>query len=93
MWLLRWVFTFTTRSFYFVRAERSLSGAFFYLGTNSSSYKEHAFWRKMKQLGYQVISKELIRRSDGSTKANLGVEIALDMALKAHEGGYDTFHW
>jgi uncharacterized LabA/DUF88 family protein len=73
-----------------VVAQRSVVGAFFYAGVNSSSRKERAFLSKILQEGYQVVKKELITRLDGSKKANLDVEIALDMVLKACEGRYDT---
>ena len=42
----------------------------------------------MRRNGYRVISKELIQLPDGSKKANLDVEIAVDMM--ALVGSYDT---
>jgi uncharacterized LabA/DUF88 family protein len=42
----------------------------------------------MRRNGYRVISKELVQLPDGSKKANLDVEIAVDMM--ALIGSYDT---
>jgi uncharacterized LabA/DUF88 family protein len=33
----------------------------------------------MKQMGYSIVSKDLKRRSDGSAKGNLDIEIAMDI--------------
>ena len=42
----------------------------------------------MRRNGYRVITKDLIQLADGSKKANLDVEIAVDMITLA--GHYDT---
>ena len=42
----------------------------------------------MRRNGYRVISKDLVQLPDGSKKANLDVEIAVDMM--ALVGSYDT---
>lgn len=42
----------------------------------------------MQSLGYQIISKEIIKRADGSCKANLDVEFALHLVELSNT--YDT---
>jgi len=42
----------------------------------------------MRRNGYRVIAKDLVQLPDGSKKANLDVEIAVDMM--ALVGSYDT---
>lgn len=55
------------------------SQAFFYTGIDSSNQQQQRFLFRLKHLGYQIITKEVIKRADGSWKANLDVELALDM--------------
>jgi uncharacterized LabA/DUF88 family protein len=74
----------------YITGNSYLSDAFFYTGFNPLNYKEHTFLSYIRREGYQVIEKTLIQRSDGSKKANLDVEIALDMVIKAFEKTYDT---
>lgn len=60
----------------------------FYTGVNSNNEKEQKFLYWLSRNGYQLVTKELIQRSNGSKKANLDVEIVLDMIGLA--GSYDT---
>ncbi len=62
--------------------------AFFYTGVDRTNEKQQGFLLWMRRNGYRVISKELIQLPDGSKKANLDVEIAVDMM--ALVGSYDT---
>ncbi|MEM8807914.1 MAG: NYN domain-containing protein [Cyanobacteria bacterium P01_G01_bin.38] len=62
--------------------------AFFYTGVDSHNEKQQGFLLWMRHNGYRVIAKDLTAMPDGSKKANLDVEIAVDMlALAQH---YDT---
>jgi uncharacterized LabA/DUF88 family protein len=62
--------------------------AFFYTGVDPTNEKQKGFHKWMRCNGYRVIAKELITFSDGSKKANLNVEIAIDMLKLA--GHCDT---
>ncbi len=62
--------------------------SFFYTGVDSTNEKQQGFLLWMRRNGYRVITKELIQLPDGSKKANLDVEIAVDMI--ALVGCYDT---
>ncbi len=62
--------------------------AFFYTGVDRTNEKQQGFLLWMRRNGYRVISKELVQLPDGSKKANLDVEIAVDMMALA--GAYDT---
>lgn len=59
--------------------KRKLLRAYFYIATDFTNRKQQIFIHQMRHQGYRVIAKELIQRSDGSKKANLDVEIAVDM--------------
>jgi uncharacterized LabA/DUF88 family protein len=62
--------------------------SFFYTGVDTTNEKQQGFLLWMRRNGYRVITKELIQLPDGSKKANLDVEIAVDMI--ALVGCYDT---
>ncbi len=62
--------------------------SFFYTGVDRTNEKQQGFLLWMRRNGYRVISKDLIQLPDGSKKANLDVEIAVDMM--ALVGSYDT---
>jgi uncharacterized LabA/DUF88 family protein len=62
--------------------------AFFYTGCDRNNEKQQGFLLWMRRNGYRVVTKELIQHLDGSKKANLDVEIAVDMLTLA--GHYDT---
>jgi uncharacterized LabA/DUF88 family protein len=62
--------------------------AFFYTGFDPTSEKQQGFLLWMRRNGYRVMTKDLLQFADGSRKANLHVEMAIDMiTLAAH---YDT---
>lgn len=58
---------------------RKLVRAHFYTGYSPGNLKQAAFLKWMQNNGYRVLQKELTVNPDGSRKANLGVEIAIDM--------------
>lgn len=62
--------------------------AFFYTGCDRTNEKQQGFLHWMRRHGYRVVTKELIQHPDGSRKANLDVEIAVDMITLA--AYYDT---
>lgn len=62
--------------------------SFFYTGVDPTNEKQQGFLLWMRRNGYRVIAKDLIQLPDGSKKANLDVEIAVDMI--ALVGCYDT---
>ena len=62
--------------------------AFFYTGVDSRNEKQQGFLLWMRRNGFRVISKELVQIPDGSKRANLDVEIAVDMLTLAEH--YDT---
>lgn len=62
--------------------------AFFYTGVDLHNNKQQGFLLWLRRNGYRVIAKELVQLPDGSRKANLEVEIAVDMLNLAPY--YDT---
>lgn len=62
--------------------------SFFYTGVDRTNEKQQGFLLWMRRNGYRVISKDLVQLPDGSKKANLDVEIAVD--LMSLVGSYDT---
>ena len=62
--------------------------SFFYTGVDRTNEKQQGFLLWMRRNGYRVIAKDLMQLPDGSKKANLDVEIAVDMM--ALVGSYDT---
>ncbi len=62
--------------------------SFFYTGVDRTNEKQQGFLLWMRRNGYRVITKDLVQLPDGSKKANLDVEIAVDMM--ALVGAYDT---
>lgn len=61
---------------------------FFYTGVDPASEKQQGFLLWMRRNGYRVVTKELVQLPNGSKKANLDVEIAVDMLSLV--GYYDT---
>ncbi len=61
---------------------------FFYTGVDSDNDKQQSFLLWMRRNGYRVIAKELLEFPDGSKKADLDVEISVDMMTLT--GCYDT---
>ena len=69
-------------------ADSRLLRPFFYTGVDSNNDKQQSFLLWMRCNGYRVIAKELLEFSDGSKKADLDVEITVDMMTLI--GCYDT---
>jgi uncharacterized LabA/DUF88 family protein len=64
---------------------RSLVRAYFYTGVDRTNEKQQRFLLWMRHNGFRVISKELIQHPDGSKKADLNIEMAVDMlTLSSH---------
>lgn len=59
--------------------ESRLLRSFFYTGVDRNNDKQQGFLLWMRRNGYRVITKDLVQLPDGSKKANLDVEIAVDM--------------
>jgi uncharacterized LabA/DUF88 family protein len=72
---------------YLTKGDRLLR-AFFYTGVDRVNEKQQGFLLWMRRNGYRVVTKDLIQLPDGSKKANLDVEIAVDMMTLASY--YDT---
>lgn len=77
-----------TKLLYRLTAGAKLLRAFFYTGVDRTNEKQQGFLLWMRRNGYRVIAKDLVQLPDGSKKANLDVEIAVD--LMALVGTYDT---
>jgi uncharacterized LabA/DUF88 family protein len=77
-----------TKLLYRLTGGSRLLRAFFYTGVDRSNEKQQGFLLWMRRNGYRVIAKDLVQLPDGSKKANLDVEIAVD--LMALVGAYDT---
>lgn len=58
---------------------RRLLRAYFYTGVDRANERQQGFLLWMQRNGYRVVTKDLIQLPDGSKKANLDVEIAVDM--------------
>ncbi|MEB3209903.1 MAG: NYN domain-containing protein [Leptolyngbyaceae bacterium] len=61
---------------------------YFYTGVDPTNEKQQNFLLWMRHHGYRVVSKDLIQFANGSKKADLDVEIAVDMMRLV--GYYDT---
>jgi uncharacterized LabA/DUF88 family protein len=62
--------------------------AFFYTGVDAGAERQQGFLLWMRRNGFRVVQKDLKTFYDGTRKANLDVEIAVDMLSLA--GRYDT---
>jgi uncharacterized LabA/DUF88 family protein len=58
---------------------RQLVRAYFYTAFDRNNEKQQGFLRWMRRNGYRVVAKDLVQLPDGSRKANVEVEIAIDM--------------
>ncbi len=59
--------------------DRRLLRAYFYTGVDPQNEKQRGFLLWLNRHGHRVVSKELIQLPDGSRKANMHVEMAVDM--------------
>jgi uncharacterized LabA/DUF88 family protein len=64
---------------HYLRGNRQLLRAYFYTGSDRSNERQQGFLLWMRRNGYRVVTKDLVTLPDGSRKANLDVEIAIDM--------------
>lgn len=69
-------------------ADSRLLRSFFYTGVDRHNEKQQGFLLWMRHNGYRVVSKDLVHLPNGSTKANLDIEIAVDMISLVKS--YDT---
>lgn len=67
----------------FLTAGRRLHRAYAYLGYNPDDESSHSFITWLKRNGFRVKTKALRRFEDGSTKANLDMELAIDLLTQA----------
>ncbi|MBT9311732.1 LabA-like NYN domain-containing protein [Leptothoe kymatousa] len=58
---------------------RRLLRSYFYTGVDPKNEKQRGFLLWLNRHGYRVVSKDLAQVSDGSRRANLHVEMAVDM--------------
>jgi uncharacterized LabA/DUF88 family protein len=72
----------------FLRGGSPLLRAFFYTGVDEKAERQQGFLLWMRRNGYRVVEKELKTYADGTKKANLDVEIAVDMLSLADK--YET---
>lgn len=72
-----------TKLLRYLTKKRKLLRAYFYIAIDNTDKKQQSFLLWMRYSGYRVITKELIQHPDGSKKANLEVEIAVDMLTLA----------
>lgn len=59
--------------------QRQLLRSYFYTGVDPKNEKQRGFLLWLSRHGYRVISKDLAQVADGSRRANLHVEMAVDM--------------
>jgi uncharacterized LabA/DUF88 family protein len=62
---------------------RQLLRAYFYTPIDNSNDKQQGFLLWMRRNGYRVFTKDLVYLPDGSKKANMDVEITVDMLTLA----------
>ncbi len=89
---LRWKLDYQKFLDYWKRKGK-LSGAYFYTATISTRTKQLKFYKALKRIGYEVITRELKIIKDKRNKViihkgNFDVKLAIDIVLKAKE--FDT---
>lgn len=77
-----------TKFLKFLIGDDNLFRAFYYTGVEATDEKQRGFLLWMRHHGFRVVSKPVLQRPDGSKKANLDVEMAMDIVSLA--GQYDT---
>lgn len=73
-----------TKLLTYLTKNNRLLRAFFYTGVDPTNDKQQGFLLWMRRHGYRVVAKDLVQFPDGSKKANLDVEIAVDMLTLAN---------
>ena len=64
-----------------LKNDRPLLRAYFYTGIDRTNERQQGFLLWMRRNGYRVFTKDLIMLPDGSRKANMDVEMAVDMLM------------
>ena len=64
-----------------LKNDRPLLRAYFYTGIDRSNERQQGFLLWMRRNGYRIFTKDLITLPDGSRKANMDVEMAVDMLM------------
>lgn len=64
-----------------LKNDRPLLRAYFYTGIDRVNDRQQGFLLWMRRNGYRVFTKDLITLPDGSRKANMDVEMAVDMLM------------
>ena len=59
-----------------------------YIATDPQNKKQPAFLSRLKRKGFQIVSKPVVKRANGSVKGNLDLEIGLDLVNLVNS--YDT---
>ena len=59
--------------------DRSLVRAYTYTGVDPENETQKAFHAFLRELGYTVVAKEVRRFADGAMKANLDIELVVDL--------------
>jgi len=77
-----------TKLLRYLTGDSHLLRSFFYTRVDRSNEKQQGFLMWMRHNGYRVISKDLVQFPDGSKKANLEIEIVIDMISLVES--YDT---
>lgn len=76
----------------FIEAKTEIYGVFYYTGKVGTLEKQEKFFKKLKKIGFTVVSKEVkfikINKNKVIPKGNLDIELALD-AFRLN-GEYDT---
>ena len=72
-----------TKLLHYLIKNRKLLRAYFYIAIDNTDKKQQGFLFWMCLHGYRVVTKELVQHPDGLQKANLEVEIAIDMLTLA----------
>jgi uncharacterized LabA/DUF88 family protein len=72
-----------TKLLYRLTLRRRLVRAYFYTAVDRNNDKQQGFLHWMRRHGYRVVAKDLVQLPDGSKKANVEVEIAIDMLALA----------
>ncbi|MGD2179531.1 NYN domain-containing protein [Lusitaniella coriacea LEGE 07167] len=73
---------------HYLTSNSRLLRSFFYTGVDPKNEKQQSFLLWMRRNGYRVVAKDIAQFPDGSKKANLDVEIAVDMMTLVDH--YDT---
>jgi uncharacterized LabA/DUF88 family protein len=77
-----------TKFLKYLVGDDTLFRAIYYTGVEVTDEKQRGFLLWMRHHGFRVVSKPVLQRPDGSKKANLDVEMAMDIVSLA--GQYDT---